>query len=183
MPRARGLRREHAREARCPIAAAAADRKKGTVVKHYLVRHAKAGRREEGAADDRNRPLTRAGEHQARGLVEQFDGQPVERILSSPHLRCRQTVEPLAERRGLPIEIVPCLAEETLTAAVLELVAGLDARATVLCSHGDVIPNLLAELAPELAGEVECQKGSTWVLEQTAGSLHPVTYWPPPERG
>src|SRR5262245_59107022 len=110
----------------------------GGRVTHYLIRHAKAGRREDAGPNDRSRPLTRAGEYQARCLVEQFDGQRVERILSSPHLRCRQTVEPLAARRGLSVEIVPCLAEETPTDAVLELVGRLDARATVLCSHGDV---------------------------------------------
>jgi len=154
----------------------------GVRVKHYLIRHAKAGRREPSSTSDRSRPLTRAGEYQARCLVEQFDGQRVERILSSPHLRCRQTVEPLAERRGLAIEIAPWLAEETPTASVLKLVARLDSRSTVLCSHGDVIPSLVAELAPELP-EAECQKGSTWVLEGTPGALRPVAYWQPPGRG
>jgi len=151
-------------------------------VKHYLVRHAKAGRREDSAEADEERPLTRAGEDQARCLVEQFDGQRVERIVSSPLLRCRQTVEPLAQRRGLAVEIAPCLAEETPTERVLDFLAGLDARPTVMCSHGDVIPSVVAALVPALR-DADCQKASTWVLEPGPEGLRPVAYWEPPGRG
>src|SRR5262249_55413614 len=62
----------------------------------YLVRHAKAGSREQWRADDDLRPLTTKGWRQAEGLVEAFADRPLASILSSPAVRCVQTVEPLA---------------------------------------------------------------------------------------
>ena len=68
----------------------------------YLVRHARAGKRGEWEGDDRLRPLDERGVRQAQGLVEQLSGRELRRILSSPYVRCVQSVEPLAEARGLP---------------------------------------------------------------------------------
>src|SRR4029450_4122718 len=70
----------------------------------YVVRHAKAGVREAWPGTDQERPLTRRGRKQALRLIDRFRGLDIQRILSSPYLRCIQTVEPLAEARGLPVE-------------------------------------------------------------------------------
>ena len=71
----------------------------------FLVRHAKAGDRSTWQGDDDGRPLTKAGRRQARALVDVFAGRPINRIVSSPAVRCVDTVEPLAEARGLAVEV------------------------------------------------------------------------------
>jgi 8-oxo-dGTP diphosphatase len=70
-----------------------------------LIRHASAGDRYEWEGDDRLRPLDERGRRQANQLVELLEQYEITRLLSSPFLRCIQTVEPLAQARGFDIEI------------------------------------------------------------------------------
>ena len=65
-----------------------------------VVRHGSAGDRDEWDDDDRLRPLDKKGRKQAARLVDVLAGSRIERIVSSPYLRCVQTVEPLARARG-----------------------------------------------------------------------------------
>ena len=135
----------------------------------YLIRHAKAGSRERWTADDRLRPLSKRGHRQAEALVRLFDGRAVERIVSSPFLRCVQTVEPLANDRSLPIDESEALSEGARLSSVLEFVGGLHGVAAALCSHGDVIPTLVEHLAADgmaVEGEPDWRKGSLWILER-----------------
>lgn len=140
----------------------------------YLVRHAKAGSRERWQGDDRLRPLSKSGRRQAEALVELFDGRKVERVVSSPYLRCVETVQPLAADRLLPIEEADALAEGAPLDEVLAFVAELDGVSAVLCSHGDVIPALVEHLVQRgmlIDGEPNWRKGSTWVIERRADDL------------
>jgi 8-oxo-dGTP diphosphatase len=68
----------------------------------YLVRHAKALKRSRWSGADRMRPIGRSGHAQARQIAARLTSRPVERVISSPYLRCRQTLEPLAATLGLP---------------------------------------------------------------------------------
>jgi phosphohistidine phosphatase SixA len=136
-----------------------------------LVRHARAGERSGWKGDDRLRPLDRKGVRQAEGLVSLLRDYPVERVLSSPYLRCTQTVEPLAWARDLDVEERPELAEGSTRAAVLRLLGELDAETVVLCTHGDVVEKLAGEALP---------KGSTQVLDLDGGQLRKVDYLGPP---
>ena len=56
--------------------------------------------------------------------------------------------------------------------------------AIVLCTHGDVIWELLSDLeaagVPLTAG-IPAKKGSVWVLEVADGAVVRGTYQPPPE--
>ena len=81
----------------------------------YLVREADAGGRFSWPGPDRLRPLTGVGWQQAQELAERLDGARITRIVSSPWLRCQQTVLPLAEARQLPIDVVE---PEDVSAAV-----------------------------------------------------------------
>ncbi len=72
-----------------------------------LVRHADAGDKRRWDAPDLLRPLSPTGWSQATGLVERLQDYPIERIMSSPAVRCQQTVQPLARDRYLPIESSP----------------------------------------------------------------------------
>jgi 8-oxo-dGTP diphosphatase len=125
----------------------------------YLVRHARAGHRESWEGDDdRLRPLDERGQRQAEALVSQLAGREFSRILSSPYVRCVQSVEPLAAARGLDVEAVDALAEGAGEPAALELLHGLDAPA-VACVHGDLAEALLDE---------SLKKGATAVLDVSA---------------
>jgi 8-oxo-dGTP diphosphatase len=129
-----------------------------------LVRHAKAGDREDWDGPDRSRPLTAKGQAQADALVGVLAGFDVVAVLSSPYVRCTQTVAPLAAARGLPVDPYDDLAEGQGRAGVA-LVRELLIRSdhTVLCTHGDVIEEMLDDL--EVSRDEETKKGATWVLD------------------
>jgi 8-oxo-dGTP diphosphatase len=148
----------------------------------YLVRHAKAGSRAQWRGDDNDRPLTGKGRRQASGLVATMAGRPVERIVSSPSLRCVQTMEPLAADRELEIERASWLGEGASTRTALARALAQPGPA-VLCSHGDVIPAVVGALLDEgvpSEGPVAWKKGATWVVERPAGFPAAVWYEPPP---
>jgi broad specificity phosphatase PhoE len=70
----------------------------------YLLRHAHAGNKHAWAGPHSTRPLSRAGRQEAHGLLTQLRDHPISSILSSPTVRCLQTVEPLVQRRGPRVE-------------------------------------------------------------------------------
>ena len=148
----------------------------------FVVRHAHAGDREAWKGDDRQRPLSDKGKAQANGLVRLLAQSDVGRILSSPYLRCVQTVAPLATAVGLQVEPEPSLAEGGDWQEALRLAH--DARVpTVMCSQGDVIGDLLTHLVTEglvQASEARAQKGSTWDLTIADGRIVSVAYLSPP---
>jgi phosphohistidine phosphatase SixA len=137
-----------------------------------VVRHADAGDRSTWKGPDHLRCLSPVGQLQAEGLVVRLEDYPVERILSSPTLRCRQTVEPLARDRRLRIESVPALAVDASAVQLLDLFWDPELRNSALCTHGEGIGLLLTRL---LAGvlmvedPLDWPKGSTWLLER----IHP----------
>lgn len=147
----------------------------------YLVRHAHAGRRDAWVGPDGHRPLSEKGRRRADELAEQLAGLGIARILSSPLVRCVETVDPLAERLGLPVEHSEALREGAALAAGIALVEELAASGTVaaLCSHGDVIPELLAGLArrgARLDPDGAVPKGSVWVLHVRDGEVVEAAY-------
>lgn len=148
----------------------------------YLVRHAHAGSRSSWTGDDRDRPLSDKGRRQAAGLAERLAGHDIARVVSSPYARCVETVEPVAEQAGVPVEHDPALAEGARPDAVVERLAAGAADGLVACSHGDVIPKvlrlLLAQGLEADAGAVS-QKGSVWVLDHDGRRFTHGTYHPP----
>jgi 8-oxo-dGTP diphosphatase len=151
-----------------------------------LVRHAHAGDRQKWEGPDDVRPLSEKGRRQAHRLVTILDGAGVTRILSSPSVRCVQTVEPLAGRLGLAVEETDELAEGARADEVVALARRVVRHATaVLCTHGDVIPTLLDALAGadglRLPDRYPCAKGSTWRLEADgSGRFVAAEYVPAP---
>ena len=133
-----------------------------------IVRHAVALRRKDWTKDDRLRPLTPRGYEQAAALPAQLSTFTIGRVLSSPYVRCVETVEPLVARLGLPLEHRDELAEGAGAAAAALLDGITGDGAVVLCTHGDVVPDLLDVVAPEAIAsgdDLPCEKGSTWVVE------------------
>src|SRR5436309_15922412 len=100
----------------------------------YLVRHAKAGDRSEWHDEDRLRPLSKAGRRQAEGLTRALRDLPVALITSSPHVRCVQTVRPLALNRQLSIVESESLSEGAALEDALALLEAPVDGGHVLCS-------------------------------------------------
>ena len=94
------------------------------------------------SGDDFERPIDDFGRMQAEAIGTALAGRPIERILSSPAVRCVDTVVPLGRALGLPVETADELAEGSHVADAFELLRSLAAAEgdSVLCSHGDVIP-------------------------------------------
>jgi phosphohistidine phosphatase SixA len=86
-------------------------------------------------------------------------------VLSSPAVRCVQTIVPLAVNRGLAVERRQELAEGTPVAGMLDLLAAAEPWA-LLCTHGDLLLDLLGTEVPEAGTAViEVGPGDLRVLE------------------
>jgi broad specificity phosphatase PhoE len=159
---------------------------KGSVV--HLVRHAKARDREDYLGRDSARPLSGAGKRQAAAIAACFGESPttpVDAVLSSPALRCVETVKPLASGRGLDVGTRDWLDEGTPGEKALErmVIAAAGLESLVVCSHGDVIWDLLDHLvdqAIELDSGLAAPKASIWELEIRDGKVHRARFRSPP---
>ena len=121
-----------------------------------VIRHARAGDSSDWEGADRKRPLDERGIRQADALVRELADFPVTRILSSPYDRCVQTVEPLAARRGLELEVCDELGESRQQVEGAALVRSLAGEPVAVCVHGG--------LAESAFGERQ-KKGETLVVD------------------
>lgn len=154
-----------------------------------LVRHAKAHSRDRWwGRPDRERPLTDVGMDQARSLAKDLHaGGPIAKLFSSPWTRCMQTLDPLADLLGVHTveqdrlgEVVALPVHDGgdawVTSAWLggravsfldEVVAGYAGKRVVACSHGDVIPAVVALVIGRDEvdlSDVRCKKGGRFTL-------------------
>jgi 8-oxo-dGTP diphosphatase len=137
-----------------------------------LIAHMAAGDRALWQGDQEERPLSVLGCTQARLLCQDLADMPVDGLFSSPALRCRQTLEPLAASTGLLIETLPSLRETdgfpppagwgdflrpesayggaraagSAYAALALIRSRVREGRIAVCSHGDIVPALLAFL-------------------------------------
>lgn len=155
-----------------------------------LVRHASAESRRGWEGDDRDRPLDDCGWEQADELVRLLSHFDPARILTADYVRCRQTVRPLAESLGQSLEDEPLVSEDGYPGneeAAVRLLRSLGHPhdATVVCSQGDVIPDLLARLATgddvDLASPASSEKGGTWALTFQGERLANAEYFAAPQ--
>ena len=135
-----------------------------------VVRHGDAGDKATWRSPDLLRPLSATGHHQAEGVVLRLEDFPVERILSSPTVRCQQTVEPLARDRLLEIESVAALGVDADPAQMRSVFWDRRLRDAVLCTHGETISELFAQLDLDQLGfgqPLHWPKGSIWLLQRS----------------
>jgi 8-oxo-dGTP diphosphatase len=139
-----------------------------------VVRHGKAASRAD-YDDDLERPLTPVGVEQARALVPLLSAYGVRRVVSSPAVRCAQTVEPYAHSISTFLEIDDRLSEDTRAAQVdRSVTALLDRKKPVaLCSHRPTLPWIfdaigtdVQELATGEAVVVHHRKGKVIATER-----------------
>lgn len=117
-----------------------------------LLRHASAGDRDDWDGPDLLRPLDERGRRQAAELVELLRPFGLRRILSSPYVRCVETVEPLAAALGLQVEEDERLTEGAGPGAE-EL---LYEDGVLACTHGDIVYDVLGD---------DLKKGAAAVLQ------------------
>ena len=89
----------------------------------------------------------------------------------------------MAERRKLPIEPRKDLEEGSGGESILRMVAEFKGRKVVLCTHGDVVEELLEHLIEQglvSRAHAQLEKGSTWILEEKNGRITGATYRPAP---
>ena len=149
-----------------------------------VIRHAEAGDRHRWSAPDDLRPLTKGGRLQAERIAARFADEPFVQVMSSPFLRCVQTVSPMADAHGLPVELRDDLAEGQppgyLEKAILEAEGE---GPTAICVHGDTLRTLLDDLVERgIARRVKqaSKKGATWVLEVRDGAIVSARHVPAP---
>ncbi|MEO9138584.1 MAG: histidine phosphatase family protein [Jatrophihabitans sp.] len=141
-----------------------------------LIRHA-LPERVETATDAPDPPLSSIGLRQVDALVETLAGERIDAVWASPLARARQTAQPLADARGLPVQVHDGLrefdfgdglyipAEDTEHPAVRAIAARmddqegnvdlLDFQRVVVAAIGDII----AVTAPDATAAVSCHGG------------------------
>jgi len=117
-----------------------------------IVRHARSRSRSSWGDADPLRPLDPRGRKRAEALIPILAAYGVTRVVSSPSVRCLDTVLPYAVAAGKRARLKSGLSEEGFAdqpaRAPYHLTRLLErGNATVLCSHGPVLPVLLERLA------------------------------------
>jgi 2,3-bisphosphoglycerate-dependent phosphoglycerate mutase len=79
-----------------------------------LIRHAESVAPGTSGFDEYTRPLTAQGIRDAERLSDSLASTRIDAAYSSPYLRARQTIEPIATARGLTIETINDLRERVL---------------------------------------------------------------------
>lgn len=120
-----------------------------------IVRHAKALGRSDWKGDDRERPLEARGRERADALVPVLAAYGITRILTSPSVRCLDTISPYAVWSGTEPRAKKGLSEEgheADPAKAVQHVEGVLERGApaAICSHGPVMGALLEMLGTRL---------------------------------
>ena len=145
----------------------------------YLLRHADAGSR--GIVNDSERGRSKKGRAQAERIARSLRDHRIVAIASSPYVRCVETVEPLSRAIGVALEIDDRLAEGAGPAAAVARIEAATAP-IVLCSHGDVIGEVMALLDRRgiLLDDDRLAKASTWQITVDRGKIRSAHYVAPP---
>lgn len=147
----------------------------------HLVRHARAGSRTDWLGPDHERPLSGRGQLQATRLADRLADAGATLVYSSPYARCIQTVAPLASLLGVDIEVSSELAEGAGAEGAARLIGSAPGGA-VLCSHGDVLLDVIGHLAAHgapLVMGMPFEKGAILTLRRDGGRIVHASYDPP----
>ena len=149
-----------------------------------VVRHGIATAKRRWDGPDAARPLTASGARQATAVAARLARYHLAEIISSPSLRCRQTVEPLSELAATSIQSSEQLGVDA-GARALELIHQLvtdrpSASTIVVCTHREVLVETLPALAAEFGVTPDHRppgaKGSFWMLRFRGDHLVNIKY-------
>jgi len=136
-----------------------------------ILRHGRAKSRKAWTKDDRERPLTKAGEFQAEQVVPVLGAYGVTHILTSSSRRCWRTTAPYADVADLDMDDTDDLSEQDATPEIVaERMRGLLAlkEASVICTHRPVLPWVFATLGLE---EQALAPGGVFVVHHRKGRI------------
>lgn len=149
-----------------------------------VVRHGIATAKRRWDGPDADRPLTPRGARQAKAVGAGLARYHPDEIFSSPSLRCRQTVEPLAVRTSIPVQKSEALGVDAGTRS-LKLVHQLvttrpQGTTIVVCTHREVLvealPALAAEFGVRIGHRPPGAKGGYWALRFRGDHLVSIKY-------
>ena len=128
-----------------------------------VLRHASAGHRDHADELDSERSLDSLGREVARLLATSLAAYRPTLIASSPAARCVETVAPLIEHLGTPLEIRRELGLGAAGEEIRRLVA-LSGEGALLCTHREVIAELVGH---------DCvpAKGDALILSHINGTI------------
>lgn len=142
--------------------------------RRWVVRHACAGHKDDWTGDDGDRPLDPAGAQQAEALAAILAAEHPTHLVASPTRRCIDTLAPLGDVLGLPVEVEPALRGAT-GVDLVRLAAADRYDGAALCTHGEVMEPALRvlraaglEVVGDVADEDLLLKGAAWRLDRAA---------------
>ncbi|WUH99052.1 NUDIX hydrolase [Spirillospora sp. NBC_00431] len=143
-----------------------------------ILRHASAGEKADWRDADELRPLDAAGRAEAADLTGLLHAYGPARLVSSATARCLETVLPYARLVGEPIGTdaaftIGATGPGRAVERLLSLVA--DGAPAVVCTHGEIVAELVTGLCKELREEVpndpNLRKAEFWVAHLATGSM------------
>ncbi|MEU8801241.1 NUDIX domain-containing protein [Spirillospora sp. NPDC048819] len=143
-----------------------------------ILRHASAGEKRDWRDADELRPLDAAGRAEAAVLADLLHAYGPARLISSATARCLETVLPYARRTGASIVTdaaftVGDTGPGTATDRLLSLVA--DGVPTIVCTHGEIVSELVTGLCRETGEKVpddpSLRKSEFWAAHLAGGSM------------
>lgn len=149
-----------------------------------VLRHAEAGDRERFTGDDSLRPLSKKGRKQANALAKRLSESTLD-VITSPYLRCVETVSPTSERLRRAMMLASWLIEgESAEEALYQLVELTgEIGGLVACTHEDVMVGMfdVAVAAGALASsQPRFEKAATAEFTIVGGKVVAVSFVAPP---
>lgn len=153
-----------------------------------ILRHGSAGEKSDWRGDDTLRPLDERGHVEAAALAELLPAFGPLRVISSATARCVETLLPYTLRTGTRLETEPAFTvgaaelpppdgtDGARTAHVANLVDArtvmlrllADRTPTVVCTHGEVVCDLIDAVCKEFGAKTPedpaLRKGAFWVV-------------------
>ena len=124
-----------------------------------IARHGKATAHEDWDGEDALRPLVALGMQQSRDIAGGLAAFGPSAIISSPAIRCLQTVAPLSYKMGMEIRESGKISQDKWTKEGDRVADFIGSRLrkgvpVVMCSHGPVIPQMVSEIITQTGGSV-----------------------------
>lgn len=124
-----------------------------------VVRHAKAKPRSSWSRAEGDRPLAATGRRQAVAVSRLLQAWNPERVVSSPWVRCVQTVSPFVTQRSAKLKLVDALTERDAARKPGRARSAVERvfdkrRPVAICTHRPVLPLVFTVLGDHMADDL-----------------------------
>ncbi len=148
-----------------------------------LVRHGRAGERNKWTGDDDDRPLDKKGRRQATAIAQTLPAFAPIGLYTADPVRCRQTIQPLAEALQIKVKDAPNLGDlefadddERGFSAVHKLLAA--PGPIVLSTQGGVVDALTSAFrVDDNPAQVGSKKGGVWAFGGVGDRIVTADYY------